>query len=33
MDTPAKNNDLYTVIDEDNVAWLHLDKHDAERNG
>jgi len=32
MDTPAKNGDLYTVIDEDNVAWLHLDKHDSGTN-
>jgi 3-hydroxyacyl-CoA dehydrogenase/enoyl-CoA hydratase/3-hydroxybutyryl-CoA epimerase len=32
MDTPAKNTNLYTVIDDDNVAWLHLDKHDTGTN-
>jgi 3-hydroxyacyl-CoA dehydrogenase / enoyl-CoA hydratase / 3-hydroxybutyryl-CoA epimerase len=32
MDTPANNTDLYTVIDEDNVAWLHLDKHGTGTN-
>ena len=32
MDTPANNTDLYTVIDEDNVAWLHLDKQDTGTN-
>ena len=32
MDTKSENQDLYTVIDEDNIAWLHFDKHNASTN-
>ncbi len=32
MDTPARDADLYTVIDDDNVAWLHFDKRDSSTN-
>ena len=32
MDTPTNNMNLYTIIDEDNVAWLHLDKQDTGTN-
>lgn len=32
MDTPARNADLYTVIDDDNVAWLHFDKQNGNTN-
>jgi 3-hydroxyacyl-CoA dehydrogenase/enoyl-CoA hydratase/3-hydroxybutyryl-CoA epimerase len=32
MDTASKDRDLYTVIDEDNVAWLHFDKQGSSAN-
>ena len=32
MDTQSGNRDVYTVIDEDNIAWLHFDKQDASTN-
>ena len=32
MDKPTNNMNLYTIIDEDNVAWLHLDKQDTGTN-
>ena len=32
METQTRKTDLYTVIDDDNVAWLHLDKHATETN-
>ena len=32
MDTQSESPDLYTVIDEDNIAWLHFDKQDASTN-
>lgn len=32
MDTPGKDRDLYTVIDEDNIAWLHFDKQGSGTN-
>lgn len=32
MDTRSEGRDLYTVIDEDNVAWLHFDKQDSSTN-
>lgn len=32
MDTETQGRDLYTVIDEDNVAWLHFDKQNTNTN-
>ncbi len=32
MDTPTNKADLYTLIDEDNVAWLHLNKQNTGTN-
>jgi 3-hydroxyacyl-CoA dehydrogenase/enoyl-CoA hydratase/3-hydroxybutyryl-CoA epimerase len=32
MDTRARDADLYTVIDADNVAWLHFDKRGTSTN-
>lgn len=32
MDTETQGRDLYTVIDEDNVAWLHFDKQHTSTN-
>jgi len=32
MDTRSTETDLYTVIDDDNVAWLHFDKQDSSTN-
>ena len=32
MDTQSENRDVYTVIDEDNIAWLHFDKQHASTN-
>lgn len=32
MDTRARDTDLYTVIDADNVAWLHFDKRGTGTN-
>jgi len=32
MDTQTRDRDLYTVIDADNVAWLHFDKRNASTN-
>lgn len=32
MDTPTQKIDIYTVVDEDNVAWLHLDKQNTGTN-
>ncbi len=32
MDTPNNDRDLYTVIDEDNIAWLHFDKQGSGTN-
>jgi len=32
MDTARNGRDLYTVIDEDNIAWLHFDKQGSGTN-
>jgi 3-hydroxyacyl-CoA dehydrogenase/enoyl-CoA hydratase/3-hydroxybutyryl-CoA epimerase len=32
MDTENEKPDLYTVIDEDNIAWLHFDKQGSGTN-
>ncbi len=32
MDTNNEKRDLYTVIDEDNIAWLHFDKQGSNTN-
>ena len=32
MDTPTQKADIYTIIDEDNVAWLHLNKQNTGTN-
>jgi 3-hydroxyacyl-CoA dehydrogenase/enoyl-CoA hydratase/3-hydroxybutyryl-CoA epimerase len=32
MDTRSKDCDLYTVIDEDNIAWLHFDNQGSGTN-
>ncbi len=32
MDTQSENTDVYTVIDEENIAWLHFNKHDSSTN-
>ncbi len=32
MDTKNEKRDLYTVIDEDNIAWLHFDKQGSSTN-
>ena len=32
MDTQSESPDLYTHIDEDNIAWLHFDKQNASTN-
>jgi 3-hydroxyacyl-CoA dehydrogenase/enoyl-CoA hydratase/3-hydroxybutyryl-CoA epimerase len=32
MDTQSESPDLYTLIDEDNIAWLHFDKQNASTN-
>ena len=32
MDTNNEKRDLYTVIDEDNIAWLHFDKQGSGTN-
>ncbi|MFQ5644720.1 MAG: 3-hydroxyacyl-CoA dehydrogenase NAD-binding domain-containing protein [Thiogranum sp.] len=32
MDTHDEKRDLYTVIDEDNIAWLHFDKQGTGTN-
>ena len=32
MDTRSRDADLYTVIDADNVAWLHFDKRGTSTN-
>jgi len=32
MDTQSEGLDLYTTIDEDNIAWLHFDKQNASTN-
>ena len=32
MDTLSNGRDLYTVIDEDNIAWLHFDKKGSSAN-
>ncbi len=32
MDTRSKDRDLYTVIGEDNIAWLHFDKQGSGTN-
>jgi len=32
MDTQSESPDLYTHIDEENIAWLHFDKQNASTN-
>jgi 3-hydroxyacyl-CoA dehydrogenase/enoyl-CoA hydratase/3-hydroxybutyryl-CoA epimerase len=32
METDNNNNELYTEIDSDNIAWLHLDRKDSNTN-
>ena len=32
METDNKNNELYTEIDSDNIAWLHLDRQGSNTN-
>ncbi|MEN8803253.1 MAG: 3-hydroxyacyl-CoA dehydrogenase NAD-binding domain-containing protein [Thiogranum sp.] len=32
METQSESPDLYTHIDEDNIAWLHFDKQNASAN-
>ena len=32
MDIQSEGRDLYTTIDEDNIAWLHFDKQNASTN-